>query len=113
MCTATRSQASATEVVVSDKYALLDLKTHVEVLLAEKVDEESFFDLIYLADDHSCESLKQVCALYFAENRAEIVKKEEWGKLRRERSELSAVLFEAVALWGRGSDERRSNRAIP
>jgi BTB/POZ domain len=40
--------------VLADKYTLLDLKAHVEGLLAESTDEENFFHLVYLADDHRC-----------------------------------------------------------
>jgi len=82
---------------LADKYALLDLKSHVEGLLAGNIDEETFFHLVYLADDHSCEGLKRACAHYFAANRADIIKRAEWKKLRSARSELAAVLLEAAA----------------
>jgi len=83
---------------LADKYALLDLKAHVEGLLADAIDSESFFHFVHLADDHSCEGLKKACALYFAGNRAAIVQKAEWKRLRGERSELAALLLEAAAI---------------
>lgn len=87
---------------LADKYALLDLKAHLESKLAERIDELNFFHLVYHADNHHCNGLKKECAHFFAGNRATIVQQEEWGKLRSERSELAAVLFEAAALQGEG-----------
>jgi len=49
----------------------------VEGLLADGIDEESFFHLVQLAGDHYCEELRQACAHYFAGNRAGIVQEDE------------------------------------
>jgi speckle-type POZ protein len=80
---------------LADKYALPDLKAHVEGKLAETIDWDSFFHLVYLADDHQCEGLKRACVHYFAGNRADIVEGDEWGKLKAEKAALAAELLEA------------------
>jgi speckle-type POZ protein len=84
--------------ILADKYELLSLKGHVEGLLAEGIDGGSFFHLVYLADDYQCEGLKQVCASYFAGNRAAIAQRAEWGHLKKIRAAVAAVLLEAAAL---------------
>lgn len=82
---------------LADKYALLDLKTHVEGRLADGLDKESFFHLALLADDHACAGLKRGCALYFVCNRHAIVEMPGWRWLKGERSALAAELLEAAA----------------
>jgi len=80
---------------LADKYALYDLKAHVGEKLAEGMDEERFFHLVYLADDHSCEGLMRACGFFFAGNRDEIVEEEEWGKLKADRAAVATLLLEA------------------
>lgn len=87
---------------LADRYKLHDLKAHVGGLLAEGIDKKTFFHLVYLSYDHQCECLGQECCLFFAQNRAAIEKTSEWKKLMKERSELAAILTQAVPAVQKG-----------
>lgn len=48
---------------LADRYALLDLKEHMEGQMAARLDEANLIDVAILANLHTCPLLMRVCSL--------------------------------------------------
>jgi hypothetical protein len=83
--------------LAADKYDLQTLKLLCEKELSSTLSIETALGYLIFADKHSAKKLRMKTIQFIIDNKRQIIKTEDWSKMKREQSWLLAELFEAFA----------------